>query len=253
MAIFGTRNPENRPRTRVFMRGLGKWLNGGGNPPAFTVARQAGNGAENRAPAIQGPDVVSGFPRGLPDGNKHRPLATAQWPSEAETFATLKEWEPGLFLIGRDSAGRYVGHEDDRHILSVAGSRAGKGISLIVPALLTWPHSAICIDPKGELATITASRRGQGSEWAHPMPGDQKRVYVLDPFKRVTGPAASYRCAFNPLADLDPDTDEGLDMAGQIADALVVQQEGAAAHWTLSARAFLLGLVLFIAKTEVAQ
>jgi type IV secretion system protein VirD4 len=238
------------------MRGLGKWLNGGGNAPAFATAaaRQAGNGAEHPAlSTIEGPDVVSGFPRGLPDGDKHRPLATARWPSEAETFATLGAWKPGLFLIGRDSLRRYVGHEDDRHILTVAGSRAGKGISLIVPALLTWPHSAICIDPKGELATITASRRGRGSEWSHPMEGDKNRVYVLDPFKRVTGPAASYRSAFNPLADLDPDTDEGLDMAGQIADSLVVQQEGAAAHWTMSARAFLLGLVLFIAKTEVPQ
>jgi type IV secretion system protein VirD4 len=121
--------------------------------------------------------------------------------------------------------------------------------SLIVPALLTWPHSAICIDPKGELATITASRRGQGSKWAYPMP-EKGAVYVLDPFKRVTGPAETYRSAFNPLADLDPDTDAGLDMAGQIADALVVQQEGAAAHWTMSARAFLLGLVLYVAKTQ---
>jgi type IV secretion system protein VirD4 len=206
---------------------------------------QAGNGAAER------PDIiVSGFPRGLPDGNPHRPLATARWPSEAETFSVLGAWEPGRFLIGRDSIGRYVGHADDRHILTVAGSRAGKGVSLIVPALLTWPHSCIAIDPKGELATITASRRGNGSAWADPMPGDGG-VYVLDPFKRVTGPAADYRSAFNPLADLDPDTDAGLDMAGQIADALVVQQEGAAAHWTMSARAFLLGLVLYIAKVEV--
>jgi type IV secretion system protein VirD4 len=230
------------------MLGLGKWLNGPASAKA--AARLAGNGAENPAPGVtEGPDVVSGFPRGLPDGNPHRPLATALWPSEAETFSVLEEWGPGRFLIGRDSIGRYIGHEDDRHILTVAGSRAGKGVSLIVPALLTWPHSAICIDPKGELATITASRRGNGSKWADPMPGEGA-VYVLDPFKRVTGPAESYRSAFNPLADLDPDTDAGLDMAGQIADALVVQQEGPGSHWTMSARAFLLGLVLYIAKVE---
>ena len=42
-------------------------------------------------------------------------------------------------------------------------------------------------------------------------------------------------------------------MAGQIADALVIQQEGGAAHWTMSARAFLLGLVLYIAKVEVPE
>jgi type IV secretion system protein VirD4 len=208
------------------MRGLGKWLNGPEKPPPY--AKATGDRPATAAP--DGPDIiVSGFPRGLPDGNPHRPLATARWPSEAETFAVLGAWEPGRFLIGRDSFGRYVGHADDRHILTVAGSRAGKGVSLIVPALLTWPHSCIAIDPKGELATITASRRGNGSAWADAMPGDGG-VYVLDPFKRVTGPAADYRSAFNPLADLDPDTDAGLDMAGQIADALVVQQEGAAAH-----------------------
>ena len=214
---------------------------GGGEPAAFP------------ATGLAGPEIVSGFPRGLPDGNLHRPLATARWPSESETLAMLGAWKPGRFLIGRDSTGRYIGHSDDRHILTVAGSRAGKGISLIVPALLTWPHSAICIDPKGELATITASRRGRGSEWADPMPGDRDRVFVLDPFKRVTGPAEQYRSAFNPLADLNPDTDDGLDMAGQIADALVVQQEGAGAHWTMSARAFLLGLVLYVAKVEARQ
>ena len=101
------------------MRGLGKWRNGPKKPPpAFGAGLQAGNGAAER------PDIiVSGFPRGLPDGNPHRPLATARWPSEAETFAVLGAWEPGRFLIGRDSFGRYVGHADDRHILTVGPKR----------------------------------------------------------------------------------------------------------------------------------
>lgn len=204
-----------------------------------------------RAAPESPPDVVARFPRGLPDGDPRKPLASARWPSDAEAFGLLGEWKPGRFLIGRDNMPRYVGHDDDRHILTVAGSRAGKGVSLIVPALLTWPHSCISIDPKGELATITAARRGKGSEWALPMEGNGE-VYVLDPFKRVTGPAVHYRAAFNPLADLNPDTDDGLDMAGQIADALVIQQEqgSAGSHWTMNARAFLLGLVLYVAKTQ---
>src|SRR3954471_8092783 len=139
--------------------------------------------------------------------------------------------------------------------VSGTGLEAQSSQTDAIKSLIRWesPHPLSIAGVKGELATITASRRGRGSEWSHPMPGDKNRVYVLDPFKRVTGPAESYRSSFNPLADLDPDTDAGLDMAGQIADALVVQQEGAAAHWTMSARAFLLGLVLFIAKTEVPQ
>ncbi len=83
------------------------------------------------------------------------------------------------------------------------------------------------------------------------MEGDGK-VYVLDPFKRVTGAGADYCAAFNPLADLNADSDDGLDMAGQIADALVLQQEAGSAgsHWTMNGRAFLLGLVLYVAKTQ---
>ena len=216
------------------------------------------NAPETPKPPPESPPAPSGdvpdrFPRGLPDGNPRKPIATAQWGSSADAFRLLKEWKPGRFLIGRDATGRYVGHDDNRHILTVAGSRAGKGVSLIVPNLLTYPGSVIAIDPKGELATVTACRRSDKREtkWAAPMGGGGK-VYVLDPFRRVTGPAAEFQAAFNPLADLDPDSDEGFDLAGQIADALVLQQEqgSAGSHWTMSARAFLRGLVLYICKTQ---
>ena len=157
----------------------------------------------------------------------------------------------GLFLLGRDHHGRYFGHDDDRHILTVAGSRAGKGVSLIVPNLLYWPGSVIAIDPKGELATLTASRRSAiGSEWSLPMDPGHGKVFVLDPYGRVTGPAARFRAAFNPLADLDPATERGLDMAWQIADALIIQSSGDGAHWTQSARTFLRGLILYVAAVE---
>ena len=32
------------------------------------------------------------------------------------------------------------------------------------------------------------------------------KVYALDPFERVTGPARQFWGAFNPLADLDPES-----------------------------------------------
>ena len=211
----------------------------------FGLGRRGRSGGGTAQPPA---DIVGAFPRGLPDGDRTRPLATAHWIPSTTAYDLLGPWEPGKILLGRDAAGRYAGHGDDRHLLTVAGSRAGKGISLIVPNLLLWPGSCIAIDPKGELATITAARRSDaGSEWAVPMGGE---VYALDPFERVTGAAMGFRRAFNPLADLEPDSDDGLDLAGQIADALVVQQEGPGAHWTMSARSFLRGLVLYVAKTE---
>ena len=199
--------------------------------------------------------MLTGFPRGLSDGDMEKPLATARWAGRDEAAELLGTWKPGRFLLGRDDAGRYIGVDDDRHILTVAGSRAGKGVGLIVPNLLAWPGSAICIDPKGELATVTACRRADvsASKWAVPM-GEGRKVFVLDPFKRVTGPATAFRASFNPLDAISsgPDeTDDDLDLAGQIADSLVMQQKGAAAHWTATARSFLLGLVLYIAKTSL--
>lgn len=209
---------------------------------------------EAAEPLPDKPEAWAGFPRGLPDDDRHKPVATARWPSSAELNEKLQAWSPGLFLIGRDEGGRYYGHGDDRHILTVAGSRSGKGVSLIVPNLLYWPGSAICIDPKGELATLTASRRSAvGSEWSVPMTPGEGKVYALDPFKRVSGPAEQFRAAFNPLADLDPDTERGLDLAWQIADALVIQSQGDGAHWTQSARSFLRGLVLYVAASEAGS
>src|SRR4051812_35647033 len=79
------------------MLGMGKWRNGG--EAARGALQPTGNGAGNGA--IGG--LLANFPRGLPDGNPHRPLATARWASESEILETLGLWKPGRFLIGRDS------------------------------------------------------------------------------------------------------------------------------------------------------
>lgn len=213
--------------------------------------------AKAHTPEKRPPDVADSFPRGRPDGEREQPTACGRWISSADAVKILGPWRPGRFLLGRDSAGNYAGVDDDRHILTVAGSRAGKGVSLIVPNLLFWPGSCIAIDPKGELATITASRRSAGdpeggSEWSLPMTPGEGEVYALDPFLRVTGPAAKFRGSFNPLAALDPDSEYGPDLAWQIADALVIQSKGEGAHWTQSARSFLRGLILFVAATETS-
>jgi len=46
---------------------------------------------------------------------------------------------------------------EDRHMITVAGSRAGKGVSAIVPNLLTYKGSILAIDPKGELENFLLS------------------------------------------------------------------------------------------------
>jgi type IV secretion system protein VirD4 len=81
----------------------------------------------------------------------------------------------GVFLgfDGEGTQGRPVGFTDDRHVITIAGSRAGKGRSLIVPNMLLYEGSVLAIDPKGELARITSRARAEKGQ----------RVFVLDPFR----------------------------------------------------------------------
>ena len=120
--------------------------------------------------------------------------------------------------VARPPQGRLIGWNDDRHVLTIAGSRAGKGVSLIMPNLLFYEGSALVIDPKGENAAITAGRRGKGTKTAAGLGQD---VYVLDPFG-VSGPRTRRApVSFNPMAELDLDDDDVIEDAGMFAEALI--------------------------------
>src|ERR1022692_4849511 len=130
-------------------------------------------------------------------------LGTAQWEEQA-AVSQRYPFSEGKFWLGRAEDASAIGYRDDRHICVVSGTRGGKGTSLIVNNLCFWPGSAVVVDPKGENATVTAARRGQGSEHCA---GMGQAVHVLDPF-RAAHDDEGYRSCFNPLADLDPQQDE---------------------------------------------
>jgi type IV secretion system protein VirD4 len=175
--------------------------------------------------------------------------ASAQWADPAVLervgYAPGETWF-GYTLTAR---GAPFGYSDDRHIVTIAGNRAGKGTSTIIPNLCEHPGSLICIDPKGENASITAARRGKGSLYAE---GLGQAVWVLDPFK-TAHVDDSLRGGFNPLDCIDPDSDEAVDDAGAIAEALIVATNSKDAHWDESARVFLQGLILYVVVTESAE
>jgi type IV secretion system protein VirD4 len=53
----------------------------------------------------------------------------------------------------------YLRHNGPEHILCYAPTRSGKGVGLVVPTLLSWPHSSVITDLKGELWALTAGWR----------------------------------------------------------------------------------------------
>jgi type IV secretory pathway TraG/TraD family ATPase VirD4 len=172
-------------------------------------------------------------------------IATAEWADPAEVEERYL-YHDGTIWLGRSASEHQtpLGYRDDRHVCLVGGSRGGKGTTGIIPTLLTWPGSICVVDPKGENATITAARRGGGSQHSK---GMGQTVKVLDPFQSAQVDD-SLRGRFNPLDALDPGNEETIDEAGRIADALVVIHEGGTndPFWDESARAMVKGIILHV-------
>lgn len=138
-------------------------------------------------------------------------------------------------------SGQAIGIPDDRHIITIAGSRSGKGRSAIVPNLITYPGSVLAIDPKGDLAALTADWR---ANFLH------QRVVVLDPFDVAGDVSSRHAGCFNPLSILTEDSETLLEDAGLIADSLVISAAGSKdPHWDESAKQFLEGVILHVATS----
>lgn len=151
-----------------------------------------------------------------------------------------------LWLTAQRSDVVPVGFKDDRHLVTVAGARSGKGRSSIVPNLCIYPGSVLVIDPKGENASLTAEQRHSGTS---DRPDSGQDVYVLDPFGVASVPDA-LRASLNPLALLDLAADTIIDDVALLADALVIPTGSDGAHWDESARSYLRGLTLYLVATR---
>src|SRR5581483_5836428 len=62
-------------------------------------------------------------------------------------------------ILGRTVGGRLIRLPRYCHILLVGATGAGKGVSVIIPQLLSYRRSLVCFDPKGDLFETTAKRR----------------------------------------------------------------------------------------------
>ena len=152
-------------------------------------------------------------------------------------FASRKELKKlqgkdGL-LIGRNpGTGRVLRYDGPAHLITLAPTRAGKGVGTVIPNLLAAERSVLVIDPKGENARIAGEvRRRFGT------------THVLDPFE-VSGMPSS---AYNPLDRLTPDSLDLGEDAASLTEALVMDPPGQVteAHWNEEAKAILGGLIMF--------
>ena len=147
-------------------------------------------------------------------------------------------------LISGGMENKLLGWAGDGHIITVAPTRSGKGVGLVVPNLLHYPGSVIVIDPKGENYAITSKFRRDVLN---------QEVICLDPF-RVLGKATDSINPLDGIVDYTKPTATYLkqnpelgDIAANIAEAMIVREVGAKdPHWDDKARTLLRGLILAV-------
>ena len=152
---------------------------------------------------------------------------------ELKKLEQVKGQDDAGLLIGRNPhTGRLLRYDGPAHLITLAPTRAGKGVGTVIPNLLAAERSVLVIDPKGENARIAGeARRRFGT------------VHVLDPFEVSGHPSACY----NPLDRLTPDSLDLGEDAASLTEALVIDPPGQVteAHWNEEAKAILGGLIMF--------
>jgi type IV secretion system protein VirD4 len=94
---------------------------------------------------------------------------------------------------------------EDRHLVTIAPTGAGKGRGVIIPNLLRFEGSVIVIDPKGETWHVTQRRRremGQEVRLLDPFGAVSRRTDSLNPFDLFDRPGALLDADAEMLASL---------------------------------------------------
>ncbi len=133
----------------------------------------------------------------------------------------------------------YLRHNGPEHVLCYAPTRSGKGVGLVVPTLLSWPHSAVVLDLKGELWELTAG-------WRKAHAGN--RVLRFDP----ANPTTSIK--FNPLAEIRLGTAHEVGDVQNLATLIVDPDgKGLTSHWQKTAQGLLVGAILHLLYKSHAE
>ena len=133
-------------------------------------------------------------------------------------------------------AGNIIFDDSSEHVLIVAPTGSGKGISCVIPTLFSWRHSAIVYDIKKENFDITSGWRRKFSY-----------VFRFEPTNLSS-------IHFNPLWEVEKGPHE-VAHAQNIAK-MICNPEGDATvedHWSRTAQQLLVGVILYILYSDDYQ
>lgn len=154
-------------------------------------------------------------------------------------FATRRELvSAGLFgdrgiILGRVGQ-RCLMLSGQQGVALAAPPRAGKGTGVVIPNLLNWPDSVICVDIKRENWTLTAGFRAANGQ----------ECFLFDPFSEEGRTAR-----WNPFFYVSEDPVRRVNDLQRIAEMLYPDPPNVDPFWTASARSLFLGIALYLFET----
>jgi type IV secretion system protein VirD4 len=158
---------------------------------------------------------------------------SAKWADEKDIKeASLLEQEGVYVGAYEDNKGvtHYLRHNGPEHILTYAPTRSGKGVGLVIPTLLSWKHSTVITDLKGELWEYTAGWR---------------KLYAKNKVIRFEPANNSKSACWNPLDEIRVGTDSEVGDVQNLATLIIDPDgKGLETHWQKTSQALLVGLIL---------
>ena len=164
---------------------------------------------------------------------RRRPLhGDARYTTRRELAAAGLLGSQGIILgrVGR----RCLMLAGQQGLALAAPPRAGKGTGVVIPNLLNWPDSVICVDIKRENWTLTSGFRA-----AH-----GQSCFLFDPFSE-DGRTARW----NPFHYVSEDPLKRVNDLQRIAEMLYPDPPNVDPFWTASARSLFLGIALYLFET----
>ncbi len=168
--------------------------------------------------------------------------------AESNKFGSARFARPDELHTLQNTTGYYIGQghafNDRGHLLTVAGTRGGKGTNIIIPNLLgasPMQTSWVVIDPKAENAAITINyQRSIG-----------QNVVILNPWALLPDNVGNDQSSYNPLDMLDLTSSNLVDDIQVIAEMIVPEEQDAKNRfWSDSARTIVSGLLLHLVTSE---
>ena len=145
-------------------------------------------------------------------GRKSKDIhGTARWAATRDVKDSGLMSYRGVVIGGWRHRGdvKMLRHDGPEHVLAFAPTRSGKGVGLVLPTLLTWEHSALVLDIKGENYALTAGwRAAQG-----------QKILRFDPA------ATEGSVKYNPLAEVRIGTDHEIADCQNIA-IMIIDPDG---------------------------